>query len=223
MAALWDMDTLTILNLRMVRLTLERWRNLPKVTSLLSGQIASLKMMLECLLWNSTLLGNGWKAKPQRRRASMREESNSVQLARGQLAECWPPFQPRQMSEWGPFAVLLEVVARKECFQGEPMKHEDRCEGCMLWWWSGGVPFVCRGKVGRAARVAWKDESLGSRARPCGAAHSLGERRPEALALHTNDKDERPGNWQPPWSQVDTCFTSSVSAPAQAQMGVEEG
>lgn len=54
--------------------------------------------------------------------------------------------------------------------------------------------FVCRGKAGRAARVAWKDEFLGSRAGPCGDAHSLGERRPEDLALFTDDKDERPGN-----------------------------
>lgn len=42
--------------------------------------------------------------------------------------------------------------------------------------------------------MAWKDESLGGRARPCGAVHSLGERRPEALALCIDDKDERPGN-----------------------------
>lgn len=61
--------------------------------------------------------------------------------------------------------------------------------------WSGALrddgQFLCRGKAGRAA---WKDESLGSRAGPCGDAHSLGERRPEDLALFTDDKDERPGN-----------------------------
>lgn len=49
-------------------------------------------------------------------------------------------------------------------------------------------------RLGQAERLAWKDESLGSKAALCGDVHSREDRRQEDPALCTDDRDERSGN-----------------------------
>lgn len=159
-----------------------------------------------------------WRGDRATEREGLHEGGKWQHEGYGQLGGSWHPFQPRWVSECGGSHRLTKDSCKAIPSGGKP---PGLCQTVSkpIWVARFAVMFRCwefvfKGKVGESREVGMEEWV------PKKQSNALEDRKPEDLALCTDDKDERSGNGQPTWVQVDTCFTTHAgSAAAQAPGG----